>query len=109
MVFFIDIAYTANNILYKLYPRWWFVSSIRDCDHVMKTLYLKMHKLSFTFIPLQGIHIDRISVQEQQISIILAGKSEMLGLPTKKSKVLRFQICVTRTKYLSEIYIKTRL
>ena len=25
------------------------------------------------------------------------------GLPTKKSKVLRFQICCTRTKYLSEI------
>ena len=28
----------------------------------------------------------------------------MVGLPTKKSKVLRFQICCTRTKYLSEIY-----
>ena len=27
-----------------------------------------------------------------------------VGLPTKKSKVLRFQICCTRTKYLSEIY-----
>ena len=29
---------------------------------------------------------------------------QLLGLPTKKSKVLRFQICFTRTKYLSEIY-----
>ena len=28
----------------------------------------------------------------------------MIGLPTKKSKVLRFQICCTTTKYLSEIY-----
>ena len=28
----------------------------------------------------------------------------MVGLPTKKSKVLRFQICCTRTMYLSEIY-----
>ena len=28
----------------------------------------------------------------------------IVGLPTKKSKVLRFQICCTRTKYLSEIY-----
>ena len=28
----------------------------------------------------------------------------LLGLPTKKSKVLQFQICFTRTKYLSEIY-----
>ena len=27
-----------------------------------------------------------------------------IGLPTKKSKVLRFQICCTRTNYLSEIY-----
>ena len=27
-----------------------------------------------------------------------------IGLPTKKSKVLRFQICCTRTMYLSEIY-----
>ena len=34
------------------------------------------------------------------------GSSEPLtiGLPTKKSKVLRFQICFTRTKYLSETY-----
>ena len=32
--------------------------------------------------------------------------STKLGLPTKKSKVLRFQICFTRTKYLSEIYKK---
>ena len=29
-----------------------------------------------------------------------------IGLPTKKSKVLRLQICFTRTKYLSEIYKK---
>ena len=27
-----------------------------------------------------------------------------LGLPTKKSKVLRFQICCTRTTYLAEIH-----
>ena len=32
--------------------------------------------------------------------------SAIIGLPTKKSKVLRFQICFTRTKYLSEIYKK---
>ena len=29
--------------------------------------------------------------------------STALGLPTKKLKALRFQICSTRTKYLSEI------
>ena len=34
------------------------------------------------------------------------GEKSMVGLPTKKSKVLRFQICFTRTKYLSEIYKK---
>ena len=28
----------------------------------------------------------------------------MVGLPTEKSKLLRFQICCARTKYLSEIY-----
>ena len=28
----------------------------------------------------------------------------LIGLLTNKSKVLRFQICCTRTKYLSEIY-----
>ena len=28
----------------------------------------------------------------------------ILGLPMKKPKVIRFQICFTRTKYLSELY-----
>ena len=42
-------------------------------------------------------------IYEQLKVCILAGVY-MIGLPTKKSKVLRFQICCTRTKYLSEIY-----
>ena len=32
------------------------------------------------------------------------GEEPWIGLPTKKSKVLRFQICCARTKHLSEIY-----
>ena len=31
--------YTANNTLYKCTPRWRFISSIRNYDHVLKTLY----------------------------------------------------------------------
>ena len=38
-VFLIDIASTANNILYKLYTKMAVYSSIRNCDHVMKMLY----------------------------------------------------------------------
>ena len=36
--FLINIAYTANNILYNLYAKM-FISSTRNCDHMMKTLY----------------------------------------------------------------------
>ena len=35
---------------------------------------------------------------------VATGPSPILGLPMKKSKVLRFQICCARTKCLSEIY-----
>ena len=39
MCFLINIAYTANNILYNLYAKMAVISSIRNCDHVMKTFY----------------------------------------------------------------------
>ena len=40
VVFLIDIAYTANNIPYKLYTKMAvYFYSIRNCDHVMKMLY----------------------------------------------------------------------
>ena len=37
--FLIDIAYTANNILYKLYTKMAVYSSIWNCDHMLKMLY----------------------------------------------------------------------
>ena len=40
-VFLIDMAYTANNILHKHDKKYtkMFISSIRNCDDMMKMLY----------------------------------------------------------------------
>ena len=37
MGFLIDTAFTANNILYKLYTK--MAVYFQNCDHVIKTLY----------------------------------------------------------------------
>ena len=80
------------------------------------------------FLRLLGVHIHRVSLTharriyksgrrlrrtelEAWTSLVTRprgrrkrGLISIVGLPTEKSKVLRFQICCARTKYLSEIY-----
>ena len=49
------------------------------------------------------IHHHGASLSKQQTADLLTCHGTTVGLPMKKSKVLRFQICCARTNYLSEL------